>query len=138
VLALTLCPVFLTAFMIRTDLEGYVSSHEASEYIPQRSLGAMTVLACKANARGIRYYTGQDIAVVDFADKPFFSPHPIPILNTIDKVMSVIETQRLTFGVVRKTVYQDILKDCANHYHVALLKIIGYDYIVRIEALKHS
>ena len=39
VLALSLCPVFLTAFMVRTDLEGYVSSHEASEYIPQRSLG---------------------------------------------------------------------------------------------------
>ncbi len=138
VLALSLCPIFLTTFMIRTDIEGYVSSHEASEYIPQRSLGVMTVLTCKANARGIRYYTGQDVAVVDFSGKPFFSPHPIPILDTTDKVISVLEGQRLTFGVVRKTVYQHILKNCAHRYHVALLKIIGYDYIVRIEALKHS
>ena len=133
-LALSLCPLFLTAFMIRTDVEGYVSSYEASEYIPQRSLGVMTVLTSKANARGIRYYTGQDVAVVDFSGKPFFSPHPIPILDTTDKIISVLEGQRLTFGVVRKTAYQDILKNCANRYHVALLRIIGYDYIVRIEA----
>jgi 4-amino-4-deoxy-L-arabinose transferase-like glycosyltransferase len=137
VLALSLCPIFLTAFMVRTDLEGYVSSHEASEYIPQRSWGAMTVLTSKANARGVRYYTGQDVAVVDFSGKPFFSPHPIPILDTTNKILKVFEGQHLTFGVIRKTAYQDILKNCADHYHVTLLRIIGYDYIVRIEALKH-
>jgi len=137
VLALSLFPVFMTAFMIRTDLEGYVSSHEASEYIPSRSLGVMTVLTSKGNARGIRYYTGQDVAVVDYSGKPFFSPHPIPILDTTDKIMHVLEGQRRTFGVIRKTAYQDILKNCSNHYHVSLLRIIGYDYVVRIEALKH-
>ncbi len=135
VLALSLCPVFLTAFMIRTDIEGYVSSHEASEYIPQRSLGEMTVLVSKANARGIYFYTGQDVAVVDYSGKPFFSPHPIPILDTTDKIMKVLESQRLTFGVIRKTAYQDILKNCGSRYHVALLRTIGYDYVVRIEAL---
>ena len=138
VLALSLCPILSTALMIRTDLEGYVSSHEVSEYIPPRSLGVMTVLTSKANARGIRYYTGQDVAVVDFSGKPFFSPHPVPILNTIDKISRVLEGQRLTFGVIRKTVYQYILKNCADRYHVVLLRIIGYDYIVRIETLKHS
>jgi 4-amino-4-deoxy-L-arabinose transferase-like glycosyltransferase len=133
ILALSLCPIFLTAFMVRTDLEGYVSSHEASEYIPPRSWGVMTVLSSKANARGIRYYTGQDVAVVDFSGKPFFSPHPIPILDSTGKIMDVLKGQHLTFGVIRKTAYQDILKNCANHYHVNLLRIIGYDYVVRIE-----
>jgi hypothetical protein len=133
VLALTICPLFLTAIMVRTDLEGYVSSYEASGYIPQRSWGVTTVLTSKANARGIRYYTGQDVAVVDFSGKPFFSPHPIPILDTTDKMMSVLEGQRLTFGVVRKTAYQDILKNSTNRYHVALLGIIGYDYIIKVK-----
>jgi hypothetical protein len=134
VLALSLCPIFLTAFLIRTDVEGYLSSHEASEYIPQRSLGAMTVLTSKANARGIRYYTGQDVAVVDFSGKPFFSPHPIPILNTPDKITKVFEGQRLTFGVIRKTAYLDILKNCGLRFHVALLRTIGQDYVIRVEA----
>jgi len=137
VLALSLCPVFTTAFMVRTDLEGYLSSYEASEYIPQRSWGALTVLTSKANARGIRYYTGQDVAVVDYSGKPFFSPHPVPILNTTDKIMAVLDAQRLTYGVIRKTAYQDILKNCDRRYQVTLLKTIGFDYIVRIEALKH-
>ena len=33
---------------------------------------AMTVLTSKANARGIRYFTGQDVAVVDFSGETFF------------------------------------------------------------------
>lgn len=136
VLGLSLCPIFLTAFMIRSDLEGYVSSYEASEYIPQRSSGVMTVLTLKANARGIRYYTGQDIAVVNFGGKPFFSPHPIPILDSKDKVIGVFEHQRVTFGVVGKSVYQSILKYCDNRFQVSLLKKIGYNYIVRVEPLK--
>ena len=136
-LALTLCPIFLTAFMIRTDLEGLVSSHEASAYIPPRSLGAMTVLTSKANARGIRFYTGQDIAVVDYSGKPFFSPHPIAILNTSDKIRTIFEHQPITLGVIRKSAYKDILKNFADQYHVVLLRIIGYDYVVRIEAIKH-
>jgi 4-amino-4-deoxy-L-arabinose transferase-like glycosyltransferase len=138
VLALTLCPLFLTAFMIRTDIEGYVSSDEASEYIPQRSLGAMTVLTSKPNARGIRFFTGQDIAAVDFTGKQFFSPHPIPILDTKEKIISVFKSQPVTYAVVRKAVYEFILKNCADQYRVALLRIIGFDYIVRIEALKRS
>jgi 4-amino-4-deoxy-L-arabinose transferase-like glycosyltransferase len=133
VLALSLCPVFLTFFMIRTDVEGYVSSHEASEYIPQRSLGVMTVLTSKANARGIRFFTGQDIAVVDFTGKQFFSPHPIPILDTADKIISVLKHQRVTYGVIRKTAYQFMLKNCAGRFRVLLLKNIGYDYVIRID-----
>jgi len=133
VLALAICPIFLTTLMVRTDVERYVSSYEASEYIPQRSWGVMTVLTSKMNARGIRYYTGQDVAVVDYSGKPFFSPHPIPILDTTDKIISVFEHQRVTYGVIRKTAFRDILKNCANRYHVALLRIIGYDYVVRIE-----
>ena len=51
--------------------------------------------------------------------------------------MNMLGGQRVTFGVIRKTAYQDILKNCSNRYHVALLRIIGYDYVVRIEALKN-
>jgi 4-amino-4-deoxy-L-arabinose transferase-like glycosyltransferase len=136
VLALTLCPVFATAFMVRTDVEGYASSHEASEYIPQRSLGATTVLTSKNNARGINYFTGQDVAVIDSSAKPFFSPHPIAVLDTNDKILGFLSKQPVTMGVIRKSAYQDILKDCANRYHVQLLRIIGFDYVIRIQALK--
>jgi len=137
VLALSLCPILLTAFMIRTNIEGYVSSYEASGYIPQRSVEKMTVLTSKANARGIRYYTGQDVAVVDFSGKPFFSPHPIPILDTDEKIKVLLKNQRLTIGVVRKSTYQDILKNLSKDFHVSLLRIIGYDYVIRVTALTH-
>jgi 4-amino-4-deoxy-L-arabinose transferase-like glycosyltransferase len=132
VLALSLCPILLTAFMIHSDLEGYVSSYDASVYIPRN---AEKVLTSKANARGIYFYTGRDVAVVDFGGKPFFSPHPIPILDTQEKVLALLDSQRLTFGVVRKSVYQSMLKFGAGRFKVSLLKIIGYDYVVRISKI---
>jgi 4-amino-4-deoxy-L-arabinose transferase-like glycosyltransferase len=137
VLALSLLPVFMTAFMVSNQLQGYVSSREASEYVPPRAWGAMTVLTSKTNARGIRYYTGQNVAVLDFTGKPFFSPHPIPILDTNEKVLNALEKQPWTIGVVRKSAYQDIVKNFGGKYHVALLKVIGMDYVIRVEPLKH-
>ena len=47
-------------------------------------------------------------------------------------------SQRVTYGVIRKAAYKDIVKNCGDHYHVALLKVIGFDYILRIEAFKHQ
>ncbi len=135
VLALSLCPVFLTAVMVRNEMEGYISSHEASEYIPQRSWGPVTVLTSKYNARGIRFYTGQEVAVVDFSGKPFFSPHPIPILKNPEELMPVLASEHLTFGVVRKAAYQYLVKNAPGHYHMVVLRKIGYDYVVRIERL---
>ena len=132
VLALTLFPIFLTAFMIRNDVEGFASSHEACEYIPARSMGVMKVLTSKANARGIRFFTGQEIAVVDFGGKQFFSPHPVPILDTADGIDQVIEHQPVTYAVVRKAVYKFLLQNESKRYHVHLLKIIGIDYVLRI------
>ncbi|MDE2008887.1 MAG: glycosyltransferase family 39 protein [Candidatus Omnitrophica bacterium] len=137
-LALGLLPILLTFFMIRTNLSGYVSSHEASEYIPPRSLATTVVLTSKLNARGIRYFTGQKVAVIDGSPHPFFSPHPIPILYTPAKVVDVIDGQRTTYGVIRKNAYREILKHGAGRYRVKLLAKIGYDYVVRIEALRHS
>jgi len=138
VLALTLFPLFFTAFMISGDLDGYVSSREASSYIPPLSAGHQMVLTSKNNARGIYYYTGQDVAVVDSSANPFFSPHPVPILNTPQKVEDMLATQRVTYGVIRKAAYQDILKKCSKSYHIALLAVIGYDYVVRVERAKKA
>ena len=55
-----------------------------------------------------------------FPGKPFFSPHPISILNTTDKIISVLEDgQRVTYGVIRKSAYQDLLKNCVNRFSIA-------------------
>lgn len=136
ILGLSLCPIFLTAYIVRSDIEGYASSYEASAYMPQRSSGVTTLLASKANARGIRFYTDQDVAVVDFSGKPFFSPHPIVILDSQDKVLDLLGRQPVTFGVIRKAAYQAMLKYCAHRFQVSLLGNIGYDYIVRIVRIK--
>ena len=58
--------------------------------------------------------------------------HPIFILDSKDKLIALLEHQRVIFGVVRKSVYQAMLKYEGDRFHVSLLKNIGYDYIVRI------
>ncbi len=132
VLALTLVPVFGTALILRPQVEGMVSSYEAAQYIPARALGPLTVLVTKANARGIYYYTGQDVAAVDFTGKQFFSPHPIPIFENADQIRGLIDHQPVTYAVVRKSAYKFILEHFSGSYRVSLLNTFGQDYVLRI------
>ncbi len=130
--SLFLLPMLFTVFMIGGNIEGHVSSFEASQYIPQKSATATTVLTGKMNARGIRYYTGQDVAVINSGGNPFFSPHPIPILDTQEKIRELLDRQHITYGVVKKSVYEDLSKNFAG-YQAVLLKHVGPYYILRIE-----
>ena len=135
VMSMSLLPILLVLFMIKWDIEGYVSSYEASLYIPHKESTPMTVLVSKNNARGITFYTGQHVAVINSGSMPYFSPHPISILDTEDKITDVLNHQKLTFGVVRRSAYEDLMKRHTDHFRVTLLKRSGIYYIVKIEPL---
>jgi len=137
-LSFCLVPVFLTAFMITSDLEPYISMYEASCYVPSAAMRKTTILVAKAYARGVHYYTDQDVAVMDLGGHNYFSPHPIPILNTKEKVFTFLNSQPHTFAILKKSYYQYLRKNYADHFHIDVLKIAGANYILKIEPLKPS
>ncbi|MBI3314589.1 MAG: glycosyltransferase family 39 protein [Candidatus Omnitrophica bacterium] len=138
VLALIGVPFLIALFLLRYDIEPYVSSYSAAQYLPREGVYKTTILSSKPWARGLRFYTGQDIAVMDINGSNYFSPHPIPILNTLDKVKGFLREQKRTYAVLKKGAYNTLSTLDPAHFKVALLGRCGLEYVLTVEYLGNS
>jgi len=131
-----LVPIFLVIVpFIKNDIEPYLSSRDACAYLMKNCPVENTILASKFYLRGVRYYTGKEVACLSPFQKNFFSPHPIQFLNTDEMVRDFLKSQPITYGVLKKNSVEDIervAKDFGFKYTV--LKVIGSEYLLKIEA----
>jgi len=126
--------VFLViAASISSDLEPYLSSKNACQYLSDIPGVNGTVLCSKFFTRGVKYYTGKEVAAVDINGAPFFSPHPIPFLDSEQKVRGFLRSQPITYCVVRKSAANDIERLLSNEFKSSILKIAGDEYILKVE-----
>lgn len=138
-LTLSLMPFLWTAFLIKGDLEPYVSSAEACNYIPHDHGMENRILASKPYARGVRYYTGHEVAVMNINGGNYFSAHPVPIISKLDQLADLLRSQGTTYGVLKKGAYRDVTEHLpAGHFKTTLLKQVGYNYVVKIESLPQT
>jgi len=129
-------PVTLYLFpFISEDIEPYLSAKQTAEYLLSNYDIKNSILASKFFARGVKYYTDKEVAVVDMPGTQFFSPHPVPFLNTPDKVRDFLRRQGVTYCVLKKNNLQDINGLAGKEFKAALLKVIGNEYIVKIETV---
>ena len=137
-LAFSLVPILLTGFMVMPFLEPHISMYDASCYIPSAAMHKSVILTAKPYARGVAYYTNQDVAVMDIGGGNYFSPHPIPILNTKESVEAFLKAQKETFAVLKKSGYEYLSKTYGEDFHIDVLKVSGRNYILKIESTKSS
>ncbi len=81
---------------------------------------AGVLLVSKFYVRGVRYYTGEDVAVIDINGKGFFSPHPIPFLNTEQKLLDFLKGRKEIYAIVKEGNFEDLKR---------ILK--GRDYVIK-------
>jgi 4-amino-4-deoxy-L-arabinose transferase-like glycosyltransferase len=131
----TLVPalLILISVFISSDVEPYLSSQNACRYLSDIPDLNGTVLCSKFFTRGVKYYTGKKVAAVDINGAPFFSPHPIPFLDSEQKLRGFLRTQPVTYCVVRKSAANDIEKLMSNEFKCTVLKIVGDEYVLKIE-----
>ncbi|MBI4309569.1 MAG: glycosyltransferase family 39 protein, partial [Candidatus Omnitrophica bacterium] len=136
VLSLWLLPFLWTGFIIRADIGPYISSFDAVQYLPYHPGQKAVILSSKPYARGIRYYTGQEMAVLNINGGNYFSPHPLPILKNAQELIQFIKEQKLTCAVLKKSGYKTINELLpADQFKVHMIKNIGYNYVLTIEFL---
>ncbi len=138
VLSLCLLPFLFTLFFIKTDLEPYGSSYMLSQYLPHAPGQKTVILSSKAYARGVRYYTGQDVAVLDMDGSNYFSPHPIPILTTVEQLKVFLAARPVTYALIKKWHSGPLDKLSQEGFKVSEVKSLGYNYVLKIETLPHS
>ena len=121
--------------LARHNIEPYLSPRESCEYLLKNYKVDNVILSSKFFARGVKYYTDKDVAVIDMPGTPFFSPHPIPFLNTQEKVRDFLRSQRITYAILKKNSVEDIANLVAGEFKYTVLKVIGNEHIVKIETI---
>lgn len=123
------------AFSRLADFEAYVSSREVSAYLLKNYPPGRVVLTSKFFARGIRYYSDADVAVLDISGRGFFSPHPILYLKTHDAVRDFLKEREVTYAVLQPSYGKDIQRIVGEGFSAEVLKVLGDAYVVRIMRL---
>lgn len=132
VLMLFIPALFSIVPLVSKYIDPYLSSRDICGYLQDNYKLDNTILVSKFFTRGVRYYTEKEVAVIDIPGKGFFSPHPIPFLNSDGKVMELLRRQPVTYCILKKTALQDI-KRLADEFGYEVLKVIGNEYLLRIK-----
>ena len=127
-------PILFTVPFIKTDIEPYISSKAAGEYLLNNINPDSVILCAKPFLRGIRYYTDRKITALG---SNFFSPHPITFLDSDEKVKNFLYSQAVTYCVLNKSTLEDIKRISQGEFKVTILKIIGNEYILKIQPLNN-
>lgn len=128
-------PVMLSVIpFIKDGIDPYLSSKNACEYLLKNHEVNNLILCSKPYVRGVRYYTDKEVAVTSIPGMPFFSPHPIPFLNTDEKVEEFLRKQKVTYCVLKKSSLEDIERIAKERgFKYTLLKILANEYILKVE-----
>ncbi len=120
---------------LRHDIEPYLSPKESCAYLLKNYKVDNAILSSKFFVRGVKYYTDKEVAVIDMPGTQFFSPHPIPFLNTQEKVRDFLRRQKITYAILKENSVEDIDQLVGGEFKYTVLKVIGNEYIVKIETV---
>jgi hypothetical protein len=127
-------PIFMCIIpLVIKDIDPYFSSKYPCEYLLKNySLDKHSYLLCsKAFVRGARFYTDMNVAV--FGSDNFFSPHPIPFLNSNEQIREFLHKHPVTYGFLKKSHWLELKRLPGNEFEYQLLRSIGNQYIIKIE-----
>jgi 4-amino-4-deoxy-L-arabinose transferase-like glycosyltransferase len=127
-----LLPVLLICIPL-TNIEPYVSSRQVCQYLAGQPTGQSVILCSKAFVRGVRFYTGARTAVFDSGSDNFFSPHPIPFLNSKAKVQDFLGSQPETYCVLKESALDDLERMAGSGYQSELLAVVGNEYVLKMK-----
>jgi len=135
-LALIVPTMLLIVPFIKSDIDPYVSSRAAGEYVVKNTDANSIILCSKPFVRGVRYYTDRKVAVISSRGNNFFSPHPIAFLDSDEKVKDFLLNQSVTYCVLKKSSVKDIERIAEQGFDFTILKTIGNEYILRVQPVK--
>jgi 4-amino-4-deoxy-L-arabinose transferase-like glycosyltransferase len=132
---LMLSIILIMAFvpLVAKDAGPYISSKGACDYLLKNYDPQGTLLVSKFFARGVRYFTERDVAVIDINGQNYFSPHPIPFFSTMEEVKNFLRRQGLTYAVLKKSGWVRLEDLPPEEFKFSLLKMIGDAYLVKLE-----
>jgi hypothetical protein len=119
--------------LLKADLEPYISSKAAGEYLVKNVPADSVILCSKPFVRGIKFYTDRKVAAIG---TPFFSPHPIELIDSPEKMINFLSRQSLTYAVVKSSDLEEIENAAGSDFRFLVAERIGDEYILLIRPAK--
>ncbi|MFA6349443.1 MAG: glycosyltransferase family 39 protein [Candidatus Omnitrophota bacterium] len=121
------------AFLSSNSYLSSVSSKKACEFLLNNYEVKGRILCSKMFARGVRFGTDMPVAVINIGGKQFFSPHPIPVLDSDDKAIDFLKKQKVTYCIVSKGIVSTLERFAAKQgFTLEKLRVEGNEYILRV------
>ncbi len=122
-----------TLLLARPYIEPWVSCEEICRVFQGIDSSDSPVLTSKFYVRGVRFYTDRSVAVIDINGEGFFSPHPVPFLNTDRKVLEFLNERPVTYAILKEGNVDDLKRIAAGQaYRVEDLGGSAGKYILRV------
>ncbi len=126
--------MIVIALCAKPYAEPWVSCEQVSENLQKVDRSDSVILTSKFFVRGVKYYTDRKVAVIDINGRPFFSPHPIPFLDSDTKVDAFLKSQPVTFCIVKHSNVRDLKRISQNdHFLLTEMGESGGKFILKIE-----
>jgi 4-amino-4-deoxy-L-arabinose transferase-like glycosyltransferase len=111
----------------------YVSSRTVALYLVTNYEVRAPVICSKMFLRGVRLYSGKEVAFINARGSHLFSPHPVPVLNSDDKVRDFLKEHPQAWAVVNRTYYRELLLAASYlGFKCELIKVIADAYLLKI------
>jgi hypothetical protein len=125
--------IFFLILTVHKNVELYVSTKPAVEYLMQGRDVPGRIMCSKFFVRAVRYFSGRDVILINVNSPNFFSPHPILDLNTEEKLVEFLRTQPVTYGILNEHAWEDLQRICPSRgFKAELLKLVGDEYVVKV------
>ncbi len=131
-------PMFLLPIpFIYHDIEPYLSSERITRHLIENYKVDNTILCSKFFARGVRYYTGNEVAVMSSPNNNYFSPHPILFFVDDNALREFLRQQKVTYCILKRSAAADMFERvAAKEFKVAELYKLGDEHLLRVELIK--
>jgi 4-amino-4-deoxy-L-arabinose transferase-like glycosyltransferase len=126
--------LFFFGLSARNHIDPYLSGESACRYLMEHNAVENTVLCSKYFARGVHYFTDREVAVIDVGGVGFFSPHPIPYLDTEEEVRGFLRNQPATYCIVDRTSLNHLQRIVGSQMKLGVQTKTGNEYVVRVES----
>jgi len=128
-LSLQVMILLFFGFFIKGKFDPFISSKQVSAYLLNQPQQKGRVLCSKMFARGVRFFTNKDIAIVG---GQFFSPHPVPVLKEESQLAQFFHDQTESYAIVREGDLDLIERAAKGRYKVETLTHLGDAYLLSI------
>jgi hypothetical protein len=129
-----ICPMLIFfIFLIAKNISPYISTAQACQALLKNKTIENTILTSKYFARDVRYNTGKKIAIFYLKGKNFFSPHPVPFIDTYPKAKNLLSAQGQTYCILDRNSAQKLFRINSESFKVELIGVVGDKYILSVK-----